>query len=185
MFRKSVTQTLVSVALALLVCVPFVTGCAPPETVIAPPAETTPSLEKEQVIKDLAYIKILVLGYGDDADPEDDGISLDILYYDSKGEPVDFYDIPVLVTIELYGYRDVFDFLDHEKMEFVCKTQVTVDHSMRLTEMFGKYIRIPFENIPVNHSDYLDQGTMKVVVTTPKQGEFEAIQDLVWLYPKD
>jgi hypothetical protein len=140
---------------------------------------------EKQVIKDLASISIMALSKNWDADAEDDGIALDISYYDSKGQGISFSNIPVTVTIELYGYRDVFGWFDHEKMEFVCKTQVTVDHSMRTSEAFGNYIRIPFENIPIDRGKYLELGTMKVIVTTPSQGNFEDIQDLVTLYPKD
>lgn len=170
MRRKPITQALVSLAVVVLVCLLLLTGCAP---------------SPQKVIEDLAYIKVMAVGYSDDADPEDDGIALDIMYYDSKSEHVDFCDIPVLVTIKLYGYRDVLDTFDHEKMEFLCQTQVTVDHSMKLSEMFGEYIRIPFENIVVDQNKYYKFGTMKVTVATPKQGDFEAIEDLARLYPED
>ena len=173
---------------SLLTALTLVSGCGPPETVTAPPIDTSPSpatsLEQEQVIKDLAYIKVLALGYSDDADPEDDGISVDISYYDSKSEHIDFQDIPIVVTIQLYGYTDFLDVFQHEKMEFIGETQVTVDHSMKLSEMFGKYIKIPFENIMVDQDKYENYGTMKVTVTTPEQGDFETMTDLMSLYPE-
>ena len=158
---------------------------APPETVTAPPGETLPAPPSEELIKDLAYIKILVSGYSDDPDPQDDGIALDIMFYDSKSEPISFHDIPVTVTIELYGYREVLDTFDHEKMEPVYQQQVTVDHSMRMSEMFGNYIRIPFENITVDQNEYYEFGTIKVTATTPQQGDFQDMEDLVRLYPED
>jgi hypothetical protein len=170
-----------------IISIVLIGACAPPETVTAPPGGTVPppTLSPEKVIKDLAYIKILVSGYSDDPDPQEDGITLDIMFYDSKSEPITFYDIPVTVTIELYGYREVLDTFDHEKMELIYQAQVTVDHSMRMSEMFGKYIRIPFENIMVDQNKYYEFGTIKVIVITPKQGNFEAIQDLVKLCAKD
>jgi len=188
MFKKPVTQVLVSVVVALLVSVLFVTGCvSPPETVTAPPAKPAPPEEApaKQIIEDLAYIKIMASGYSDDADPEDDGIALDIEFYDSKSEPITFRDTPVTVIIELYGYRDIADTFDHGKMELICTTQVTVAHSMKLSEMFGEYIRIPFENISIDRSKYYEFGTIKVTVTISKQGDFQDMQDLVRLYPED
>jgi len=169
MFKKSVIQALVSAAVVALVCVLLLTGCAP----------------SEKVIKDLAYIKILASGYSDDPDPQEDGIALDIMFYDSKSEHITFRDIPVTVAIELYGYTDIWDTFDHEKMEFVYQQQVTVDHSMRISEMFGEYIRIPFENIMVDPNKYYEFGTIKATVTTLEQGDFQDIQDLVRLYPED
>ena len=173
---------------SLLTTLTLVAGCGSPETVIAPPIDTSPSPatspEQGQTIEDLAYIKVLAGGYSDDADPEDDGISIDISYYDSKSEHIDFWDIPVVVTIQLYGYTDFLDVFQDEKMEFIGETQVTVDHSMKLSEMFGEYIRIPFENIMVDQDKYENYGTIKVTVTTPEQGDFEAMQDLVGLYPE-
>lgn len=187
MIRKPIAQALLSLAVAVLTCMLLLTGCAPPETVIAPPGGTTPppAASSQKVIEDLAYIKTLVSGYSDDADPQKDGVALDISFYNSKSETITFRDIPVAVTIELYGYREVFDTFDHDKMELVYQQQVTVDHSMRMSEMFGKYIRMPFDNIMVDQNKYCEFGTIKVTVTTPKQGDFQDIQDLVRLYPED
>jgi hypothetical protein len=188
MFKKPVTQVLVSVVVALLVGVLFVTGCvSPPETVTAPPAKPAPPEEApaKQIVEDLAYIKIMASGYSDDADPEDDGIAIDIMYYDSKSQHIDFKNIPLEVGIEIYGYGDVWDTFDHDKMELICTTQATIDHSMKLSEMFGEYMRIPFENISVNRSKYYEFGTVKVVVVTVKQGNFEAIEDGVRLNAKE
>jgi len=70
-------------------------------------------------------------------------------------------------------------------MELVCKTQVTVDHSMSMSESVGNYIRIPFENIPIDRGKYYEIGTMKVTVTMPGQGDFQSIQDGVRLYSED
>ena len=83
-----------------------------------------------------------------------------------------------------FGYRDILDTFKHDRMELISRTEVTVDHSMRLSEMFGNYIRVPFETIPVDRTKYYCFGTIKVVVTTPQQGNFEAFEDLVRLYPE-
>jgi hypothetical protein len=186
MGRKFIMPILVSLAGVILVCMPLLTGCVPPEIVTAPPGETTPPPKGEQVIRDLASITIMVMNKNWDADAADDGITLDIWYDDSKGQSITFDDISITVVIELYGYREAADiFEDHEKMELVYQQQVTVDHSMKISEMSGNYIRIPFENIMVNQNKYYEAGTIKVTVETPEQGNFEAIQDFIELYTKD
>lgn len=55
------------------------------------------------IIDDLAYIKILGLSYTDDAGLETDGISIDISFYNSKGEDISFYGIPIEVNIKFYS----------------------------------------------------------------------------------
>ena len=178
MTRKPVTQVLVSLVLVILVCVLLLTGCASP-------VQTSPVASSEKVIKDLACIRIQTLGYNDDADPQQDGIALDVMFYDSKDKHITFRDIPVTVNIELYAYREVSDAFHHEKMEFVYQQQVTVDHSVRTSEMGGNYIRIPFENIVIDQDKYYKFGTIKVTVTTSEQGDFQDMQDLVRLYPEE
>ena len=125
-----------------------------------------------QVIKDLAYIKISASGYTDDADPEYDGISARIIFYDSKSERIAFENIPVTVTIELYGYYDGWKgddaFFKGVGRELVYEEQFTVDHSELL---LGAEIRIPFETIEPGYSE--KTGGLKGTVTTPEQGSFE------------
>jgi len=136
------------------------------------------------MIKDLQYIRILTSTYSDDADPEPEGVSIDIMYYDSKSESINFRNTPVFVHIELYGYRErpPFEF-DHNKMERVYGASIIMDHSMTMSEMFGKYIRIPFEDISIDQTKYDRYGTVKVTVETA-QGTFSTMEDIVMLYPK-
>jgi hypothetical protein len=184
------------VAISLVIVLLLLGACAPAPTTtqtpaLAPTAPTpaptpTPIVPTEkQGIKDLATISITAVSQNWDADAEDDGIFLGIMYLDSKGQFIHFSNIPVLVTVELYSYRGVLDTFHHNKMELIYKTQVSVDHDMLWSEAYGSSIRIPFENIPIDHSKYYEFGTMKVMVTTPSQGDFEAIEDCVRLYPED
>lgn len=134
-------------------------------------------------IHDLSYIKILAVGYSDNADPNDDGIAIDISFYDSKSELLQFSGVPFNVVIELYGYRDIFDTFEKDNAQLVYRGYLTLDHSMRLGEIMGNYIRIPFEEISVDKGTYTPFGTLSVIVETPKQGEFHGKTDLVPLYP--
>ena len=157
----------------LLITVLLVLGaCAP-----APAPTSSPG----GVIEDLAYIIIFVSAYSDDADLQTDGIAVNISFYNSKSKPITFEDIAVTATIELYGYSGIFDAFDHDRMRLVHQQQVTVDHSMTLSE-YDEYIRLPFENIMVDQSRYYEFGTIKVIMATPRQGDFSDMQDMVMLY---
>lgn len=168
-----------SIILSLLLLGLLAFGCAsPPETVTPRPAK--------EIIEDLAYVEVSPTPYSDDADPEDDGFAIDIVYYDSKSQPIHFSHVPIQVTIKVYGYKDADRYVgfDHTEMQFICTKQATVDHSMKLREMFGNYIRIPFESLPIDRTKYYERGTITVTVITPQQGNFESIKDGVRLYPK-
>jgi hypothetical protein len=134
-------------------------------------------------IKDLSYIDVLAIGYSDDADPEYDGVAIDILFYDSKSESISFHDIPIAVDLELFGYRDPLVMFDSNYGEVIYEGSVRLDHSMRLGEMFGGYIRIPFDDIQANAEIYEPFGTLSLVVSTPEQGDFESRVDAVPIYP--
>lgn len=158
----------------------------------APVSPPTPAPAPERGLEDLAYIKIFAAGYSDDADPETDGISLRIAFYDSKSERITFQEIPVTVTIKLYGYRDIFDFSLKKNRELVHQQQVTIDHSVMtgrtaegVPQIIRENIKTPFENIMVDQNKYYHLGTMEVTVTTPEQDDFQDMQDMVRLYPED
>ncbi len=137
-----------------------------------------------QVIRDLAYIRASAMPYTDDADPEYDGIALGISFYDSKSESISFQNIPIKLTIELYGYRGPL-YMIEENRELIYQKQLTIDHPIRLSYGLAgleDYIRIPFEKIAVDQNKYDSLGYLKVTVTTPKQGDFEYSGDFVRLY---
>ena len=137
-------------------------------TVTKPPP-TPEELEAKQVIKDLAYIKIFLAGgYSDDADPEPEGISFRISFYDSKSEPINFQNIPIPVTIELYSDKN---------QELVYEEQVTIYRA----DLIGisREIRIPFEKILLDQNNYDKLRTIEVTVTTLKQGDFQATSSLL------
>lgn len=138
--------------------------------------------DQDLVIDDLAYIKIMCMPYTDDADPEAEGISIYIRFYNTKSENVLFYDIPIDINIKLYATRFNWDTGEYETVEPpVYEGMVKVDHSMRLSEMFGDYIRIPFENIGPLPDEESAMGIAMVTVITQLQGRFEAKEEWVLL----
>ncbi|MDP2729685.1 MAG: CARDB domain-containing protein [Dehalococcoidales bacterium] len=147
-------------------------------TVTEPPP-THEELEAKQVIQDLAYVKILTFGYSDDADPERDGISLHIAFYNSNSERIEFSDIPVIVNIEIYKYPLTSDgFYNPRVNKLAYEQKVTIDSAFGL---FGAEIKIPYEDMAVSRA-YFEFGDIKVIVITPKQGDFRDEQGLVPLY---
>jgi len=138
----------------------------------------------EGVIEDLTSIGIAVESYPGDTSPSDGGLNLVIIFYNPSKEPVTFKSIPVDVTIELYGAEDIMYLVDPEQLELVYQVQTAIDHSMTPVEMLAKkYIRIPFADMNVDQGKYCPVGPMKVTVTTPKQGDFQATANMVMLYP--
>lgn len=151
---------------------------ATPQTTIA----NTQAPQSSGTIPDLAYIRTMAAGYSDDADPEPEGISIDITYYDTSSQAITFRDVPLKVHIILNAYRDPLDLLNHTNAETIYDGVLTLDHSMRLGEMFGKYIRIPFGEIDADPSRYQPFGTLDLTVDTPQQGSFTASQGAVPIY---
>lgn len=140
-------------------------------------------LDEDLIIDDLAYIKILCFSFMDDADPETDGISIDIGFYNSRGEDISFYYIPIEVEIKFYATKFNLDTGELETIKPpVYEVTVEIDHSMRLSEKFGNYIRVPLEDINSLPDEEQTIG-MSIVVTviTPLQGKFGTKQDLIIL----
>ena len=134
-------------------------------------------------VNNLSYIQLFVIGYTDDEDPEYEGISIDVIFFDSKSEMISFSDVPLILNIELYAYQNPLDMFNLSNGDLVYNGSVSVDHSMRLVDIAGSYIRIPFQEIHVDQNIYQPFGTLRVIVSTPVQGEFEATEDFAPLYP--
>jgi hypothetical protein len=146
------------------------------------PADTPAPANR--IIPDLAYVKILIVVYTDDADPEYEGIALNIEFYDSKSKTIPFSGVPLTVDIELTGYPDVVAALGRKNGRVVFRKTVAVDHSMRLDEVFGNYIRISFAEMNVDPQQFYQFGSVVIAVHTPDQGSFVPEYDLpVQLYP--
>jgi len=136
------------------------------------------------IIDDLAYIKIMCGPYSDDADPEEDGISIDIEFYNSKSKHISFEGILVTANIKLYATRIDWDTGEEKIIEpAVYEGNFKIDHSMRLSEMFGKYIRVPYEEIGLLPDKEYPWGKIIVTAITQLQGKFEAEEKGVSLAP--
>jgi len=122
-----------------------------------------------RVIENLSYIKA---GARRDTNytvsEADDIIKICIVYYTSGGSFIFFENIPVTVTIKLYGHRKLDDALWNRNGELVYQEQFTVADTSEI-------IRIPFEEIAVDQNKYASVAYIKVTVTTAKQGDFEYI----------
>jgi len=142
------------------------------------PQKTTETLGE---ISDLAYIQTYVSGYTDDADPESDGMSIVIIFFDGRSEIIQFRNIPFLVHVKVLGYRDFQDFYDYRNGEIVYDKTFKIDHSATLKEMFGSSIRVPFESMSVDRNQHYQTGWIEIVVVT-SQGNFSSPRSPVSLY---
>ncbi len=156
-----------------------INGKAGQFTVTVPPP-TSEELEANQIIEDLAYIKAsFVLPYSDDADPEYEGISISVSYYDSKSEEITPNGVSVEVTVELYWYTDSLPIYNKK---FIVEYPAYSSLSISLPK---EVVRIPFEGIqkrPSGMSKY--QGPILILtVKTPNQGNFKDQETISLIWP--
>jgi len=145
-------------------------GIYSPEYHPTTPDPVTQPQEEPQIIEDLAYISTAVTTYTNDADPEADGIDIWIYYFNSGSGFIYFQNIPIKVSVKLFGYRNWQDSLRDENRELVYQEEFTVYQG----GYAGSGIEIPFEVIAIDQNKYYHMGNMEVTVTTPEQGDFHA-----------
>jgi len=150
---------------------------APPTPAPPTPAPPTPEeLEAKQVITDLAYIKVSAWPYSDDADPEYEGVSITVSYYDSKSKSFTPSGVSVEVTVELYWYTN---YPSIYQKRFIVEYP---DYS-GLPLLLGEVVRIPYKDIQTKPSGMTRGPILILTVSTPKQGTFkvqDTISGFVW-----
>lgn len=166
-----------------IIGVVLIAQCLPPapKPVTPAPEPLPPPPEKatHKIIEDLAYIKVIGLGYSDDADPEKEGVEISFLWYDSKSELIFFRNIPVRVSIEIFTYEHDWKTDKYAPIRSVYKGQAEIDS-------FSSEIRIPFDHIKADPRVDKKFGMLQVVIHTPEQGDFSPIDiELVPLYESD
>lgn len=117
-------------------------------------------------IKDLAYMNVQVTDYSDDADPESDGVTVQLLLTNTKGKYIYFWNVPLLVDIELYaGKKNPNPPFDLQDLKCVYRGQAT-------TRSINDDIKIPYDEFEIDPHGYEEYGIAKIVVHTPEQGDF-------------
>jgi tetratricopeptide (TPR) repeat protein len=136
-------------------------------------------LEATQAIEDLAYIKTLVLPYSDDADPDYEGISIHISYYDTKSEAITPSGVFIDFTVELHYWGS-------NRPPFY-QNRFTVEYPYYSDPLFPLFpfpeelVKIPYSDIPIKPS-LNSKLTLVLIMDTPGQGEFR-VQDTILLWP--
>ncbi len=158
----------VLLAIGLVSCVPVPVGFN--ETQYQPGEGGTPPATENKpegkLIRDLAYIEGIVYGYSDDADPEDEGIQIGFLWYDTKSKWIIFRNIPISVDIELYPRGFDWETGKYTLERCIYKGEAQIDSSL-------SHIRIPFEDINATPTgDYTPGCLAKVTIHTPQQGDY-------------
>jgi beta-lactamase superfamily II metal-dependent hydrolase/uncharacterized lipoprotein NlpE involved in copper resistance len=130
-----------------------------------PPEESIP----DNPVDDLAYIQVGDWLYSDDADPEYEGVTINVHFYDSVSEFIWFSDISLDVTVELYWNINDSPFY---------QTQSQISSSLIMADV----AKIPFEAMPGASRSKVP--IVRVVVSTAN-GDFEdtdSINALWFLY---
>ena len=152
-----------------------VLGCIEEEETVMPTPKQTPAETPDNgIITDLAYIEAIAHGYSDDADPQDEGVEVSILWYDSKSEWIRFRGIPVRVTIQLFTTDFNWDTEEWEVERYVYEGEAEIHNST-------SNIRIPFEQIDANPQTDDRYGHGTIIVHTPQQGDFSG--EIVGIFP--
>ena len=154
---------------------------------MTPTGSALPSGMPEEVpdatIDDLTRISVLPFSYDENDDGLDEGVAIDLVFYDANDEVISFTGTPVKITMEFYAFTDFLNSSDISAGDLVYSETVTRDHSSTLEEMFDNYIRIPYSEMNVDPNKYVRFGMVRVLVDVPS-GNYEATSMLVMLYPE-
>jgi hypothetical protein len=142
-----------------------------------------PEEKVNPTIDDLARVSVLPFSYSDDADDADEGVAIDVVFFDAYDEVITFTGTPVKITMEFYAFTDFLNSSDISAGTLIYTETVTRDHSSTLEEMFDNYIRISYDVMKVNPNQYIRYGGVRIIVETPN-GSFEDTSTLVSLYPE-
>lgn len=135
---------------------------------------STPS----DVIPDLAYVRCMWGTFTNDADPQPDGISIDVRFYDTKSEQIAFRDVPCKVRFKLYAYPveqgDERPAWNAER-QLIYEGEFTKDYSYGMGfAIVEEPYEILYDDLPLGNWDprwiFVDED--EVTVETPKQGVF-------------
>jgi hypothetical protein len=128
--------------------------------------------EKTQTLEGLRNIQVVVSRYSDDEYPTDyEGIDVATIFLDKYSSPIQFKNIPVNFTAEVYAYNNYNDWYYKNLRDTTLL--YTKNDTIYGTEEDGSppSIRIPFKDIS-NLTEYYERGAVKVIVKTPRQGNF-------------
>jgi hypothetical protein len=119
--------------------------------------------------EDLAYIKAVMSNYSDDADPEPEGISLGILFYDSESRYISAMNVPLAIDLTIY-YLGILP-LDYPGTR---QNHAAYENTFTINATAEK-IRIPFEDVRgaprcAHECEFILD--VEVTVTTPNGGVF-------------
>lgn len=160
------------------------TGSAQPNDVPEELPGSVPERDEPTSLDALDHIAVLPFSYSDDDDEANEGVAIDLVFYDANEEVITFTGTPVEISMEFYAFTDFFNMTDLSQGDLIYTETVTRDHSSTLEEMFVNYIRVPYEALNVDPQKYTQLGAVRVTVDAPS-GVFEDVSTLVILYPEE
>jgi len=151
----------------------FVTcGCA---------EQTTEDIISTGDVAEISTISVYSVGRNWDADAEDDGIVININFYNRDHEIIYFKEHEFYVTIRIYTtvYDENFN---AQKGRLVYENTFEMTSSIQIDDFWGKGLEIPFTEIKTRADD--DQfGIMEVTVEIPGVGMYYGVDEFTQLYP--
>jgi hypothetical protein len=96
----------------------------------------------------ITHIMTITLPENWDADAEDDGITISIIFLDKNGLPLSFKDTLFLVAIKFYTVKYDENY-DPVRGEWFYKANLEANNSTKVDK-----IRIPYEKLPENFPEY-------------------------------
>lgn len=114
-----------------------------------------------------------------DADAENDGIAVDITFWDDQHDVVSFEGVQCKVIVRIFTLRAA---LTPEKDRLVYEGTFMINGSNDVDAVFHRGIQIPFEDINVDKRKDPQFGIMEITVEIPNVGRFSASDEFATLY---
>lgn len=134
-------------------------------------------------IEGLAYIRVSSVWINWDADAEDDGAKVEIVYYDTNREIVSTRDTAeVSLTVDSNVYTRVWDYEKHERVKDRLVFSKTYQSDEIIRNSIYPWFKVPKEQLSVNPEIDYKYGVIAITIHTPEQGDFSAEDDVFTLY---
>lgn len=131
-------------------------------------------------VAEISTISVIAASRNWDADAEEDGIVIDIIFYDRNHDVILFKGHEFIVTVEIYTTVYNQDF-QAQKGRLVYKNTFHMQSSSEIDTFWGKGLEIPFTQFSIQPGD--DQfGIMDVTVEIPGVGTYYGVQEFTPLY---
>lgn len=160
---------------------------SPPAPQIEPQPDVREEKPREQPtsptrIEGLAAIYISSVWVNWDADVEDDGAKVEIVYWDNNRDIVSTTEnVKVPISADVNVYTKVWSSEKRAYMKDRSVYSAHISSGQFITDSLYPWFKIPKEQINANPNDY-EYGLLEVTIHTPEQGDFSGVENSLRLY---